>query len=394
MVKKTGILLIILAFLTNVSAMFLLMTLSNYIEMKRIKNYNSKVVYYENAGEYSLTDDYDGEESNFGDFMNDPDSMKILMKTYRKIKNIKHITYMEVSNQDLEYEGRFKLSRNFISGNDERSRNQKIKGEFITPLKSIQCDRLFFKIKGVEKSDLVTGKMPTDKKYSSDMTIPVLVGNAYEHKFRIGEEFTAYYATEKIRFKVSGILKKSKKISFLGHKMNLDEYIVLPVISPGRKDSLMYKKILMSIKCEGCIKYNSKEQYIESVQAIKRIVKETGFRYNVPRIPLENKSMLGWNYKASKALFFAALLSFVIFSGSLIRGTVNRIKSRVDVRWKQFVCVTAIFSFIAGLAIILNLILFYAHFEVITSGISRFLSIVLFPAGIEYYLVLRKRWYE
>jgi len=44
MVKKTGILLIILAFLTNVSAMFLLMTLSNYIEMKRIKNYNSKVV--------------------------------------------------------------------------------------------------------------------------------------------------------------------------------------------------------------------------------------------------------------------------------------------------------------------------------------------------------------
>ena len=90
MVKKTGILLIILAFLTNVSAMFLLMTLSNYIEMKRIKNYNSKVVYYENAGEYSLTDDYDGEESNFGDFMNDPDSMKILMKTYRKIKNIKH----------------------------------------------------------------------------------------------------------------------------------------------------------------------------------------------------------------------------------------------------------------------------------------------------------------
>lgn len=176
--------------------------------------------------------------------------------------------------------------------------------------------------------------------------------------------------------------------------MNLDEYIVLPVISPGRKDSLMYKKILMSIKCEGCIKYNSKEQYIESVQAIKRIVKETGFRYNVPRIPLENKSMLGWNYKASKALFFAALLSFVIFSGSLIRGTVNRIKSRVDVRWKQFVCVTAVFSFIAGLAIILNLILFYAHFEVITSGISRFLSIVLFPAGIEYYLVLRKRWYE
>jgi len=373
----------------------LLLTMSEFIKAKEVKSYNSNAEYNPNTSEYALMDKYDRKGSNFSDFLYSRTAMSVLKKTYQKIKTDKEINYVEAATQNVEYIGTFKLDKRFVSGNDRDSINQKNAGELITPLKSLQSEARFLKTKGIDENALISGRMFDDKNYYSSMTIPVLIGNAYYGTFKVGDRIRANYATNRVQLKVVGVLNKKCNISLAEQELDLDHYIVMPIMTPETKDSVAYKKILMSIKCEGYVSYSSKEQYTDSVAAIKRIANETGYKYVIPIIPITSIKIFGWSDNVCSLIFFMSLMGFIVVSGVVIRDAIYLLKKRFIEKWKRCFCMASLFTVIGLFAIVIDFFAFKAYVSIIEIGISRFIGIIILLAIIGVYLTSKKeRWYE
>ncbi|MBS7008796.1 hypothetical protein [Anaerostipes sp.] len=245
-----------------------------------IERNNSVIPQNYDQGDWLLSDNYDRKGHSYENFLREKNSLETLQQVYQHLLNIKNIDYYEISNQNFIYNKRFNGSKNFINGEG----NQKVNGMLITPLKSIQVSELYVKKQNLNLK-VHSGSFFDQSAYkkTSRQIIPVVAGANYQHIFKLNSILeNSYLATQNIRCKIIGFLDKNTTASIDGENINLDNYLIMPSIKLSTGDTLEFKKILLSDKCEGYLHYNNKKEYHEMARQIKKIVKETGYEYIIP----------------------------------------------------------------------------------------------------------------
>lgn len=237
------------------------------------------------SGDWMLTDDYDSRDSSFEDFLKQKDAYNILKETCEMLKNTFGSDYYDVSRQDVEYIGEFPGDQEFVSGGKEAV-NQKINGQILSPLESLQVSYNFAcqkKMNELIETGEAFGK--EDDQTGADQIIPVLAGASYQKIFKAGDTFQGKYLGEKdLKFRIEGFFKKDASVLLDNEEILLDCMLVFPSLCLKETDSMEFQKILLSVKCQGYLHYDRKSDLEKKMEQLEKIKKETGFRYIVPKI--------------------------------------------------------------------------------------------------------------
>lgn len=237
------------------------------------------------SGDWMLTDDYDSRDSSFEDFLKQKDAYDTLKETYEMLNNAFGGDYYDVGRQDIEYLGKFPGDEAYVSGGKD-AMNQKINGQILSPLESLQVSYNFVCQK--KMNELIgTGEMfgKEDYQRGAEQIIPVLAGASYQKMFKAGDTFQGKYLGEKdLKFQIRGFFKKDAGISLDNEEILLDRMLVFPSLCLKENDSGEFQKILLSVKCQGYLHYDGKSDLEKKLKQLEKIKKETGFRYIIPKI--------------------------------------------------------------------------------------------------------------
>lgn len=280
-----------------------------------VEKNNSTISQNSSQGDWLLSDNYDRKGYRYENFLRKKDSLKILKQVYQHLINIKNIDYYEISNQDFIYTKIFNGGKRFINGEG----NQKIDGMLITPLKSMQVSELYVKKQKLDKK-IHIGNFFDSSSYTknSNQIIPVVAGINYKHIFKLNSIVkNSYMATQNIRCKIIGFLDENASVKVDGETIHLDNYLIMPSIKLSDQDTLDFKQLLLSDKCEGYLHYNSKKEYHQMVRQIKKIVKETGYEYNIP--PEEKHNLYNLSIGQTFLIFLSSALAFLLIVRKLYR---------------------------------------------------------------------------
>lgn len=245
-----------------------------------VERNNSAIPQINDQGDWLLSDNYDRKDYSYENFLRKKDSLEILQQVYQHLLSIKDIDYYEISNQNFIYMKKFMGNRKFINGEG----NQKVDGMLITPLKSMQVSELYVKKQKLSKK-LHTGSFfnKSSFKKTTDQIVPIVAGANYKNIFKLNSIIeNSYLATQNIRCKIIGFLDKNTYVKVDEDNLNLDNYLIMPGINLSAQDTMDFKQILLSDKCEGYLHYENKKEYHQMAQEIKKIVKETGYEYVIP----------------------------------------------------------------------------------------------------------------
>lgn len=246
---------------------------------------NETKVEMEDIGEWLLVDDYDSKNSSFEKFLKQKDSYDILKQTYEMLKETYGDQYYDVSRQDLGYLGKFPGGEELVSGGKD-AMNQEINDQIVSPLLSLQVSSNFTAQKGLEGM-LEAGTVLEEQDYqkNADQMIPVLAGASFKNVFKIGDTFQGKYLGEKdMMFEIKGFLKDDAEVSLEGEEISLNRTLVFPSIVWSQKDPKEFQKTLLSVKCQGYLHYDNKKELQNHMKKLKKIKKQTGFRYIIPEI--------------------------------------------------------------------------------------------------------------
>lgn len=159
----------------------------------------------------------------------------------------------------------------------------------ITPLKSMQVSELYAKRQNLNQS-IQTGEFFKRSAYkkTSNQIVPVVAGANYKHIFKLNSIVeNSYLATKNIRCKIIGFLDKKTNV-------NVDEEI---------QDTLDFKQILLSDKCEGYLHYDNKNEYHQVVAQTFLIFLSSALAFLLVIRKLYRDHII----KTEKGLFFLAV---------------------------------------------------------------------------------------
>lgn len=258
-----------------------------------------------------LADDYDGKSNLlYEEFFSREDALKVLEQIYQRLNHLQGLEYYELSNQDLEYTEKYVGDSRLVSGGKD-SVNQRIDGKLITPLKSMQVSFNYITDQKLKKR-MLSGEFwrKSDWALNSDQTIPVIAGSNYQKTFKLNKELDCVFiGSKKIHFKIKGFFKKDTKISLGENFLSVNDYLLIPTIQLSGQDNEEFKKILLSVKCQGYIHYENEDQYLKMVNEIQKIVKETGYQYIVP--PTIKYNLYQLSIGTSLFIFFVSFAAFI-----------------------------------------------------------------------------------
>ena len=157
------------------------------------------------------------------------------------------------------------------------------------------------------------GRCFTLKEYQRPLNqeIPLIAGYDYQKVFHLNQKIKAgYLGTENCTFKIVGFLHKNTRLS---SELNLDETLIMPTVSKMKTMKQENEKILMSVKCSGYFCYKNEKEYRQISNLLKRIRRETGYRYVIPQMKWKSNNLLPMT--TEKALIFMSLnllLEFIV----------------------------------------------------------------------------------
>lgn len=157
------------------------------------------------------------------------------------------------------------------------------------------------------------GRCFTLKEYQRPLNqeIPLIAGYDYQKVFHLNQKIKAgYLGTENCTFKIVGFLHKNTRLS---SELNLDETLIMPTVSKMKTMKQENEKILMSVKCSGYFCYKNENEYRQISNLLKRIRRETGYRYVIPQMKWKSNNLLPMT--TEKALIFMSLnllLEFIV----------------------------------------------------------------------------------
>lgn len=159
----------------------------------------------------------------------------------------------------------------------------------ISPLKSMQVSELYAKRQNLDQR-VQTGEFFKRSAYkkTSNQIVPVVAGANYKHIFKLNSIVeNSYLATKNIRCKIMGFLDKKTNV-------NVDEEI---------QDTLDFKQILLSDKCEGYLHYDNKNEYHQVVAQTFLIFLSSALAFLLVIRKLYRDHII----KTEKGLFFLAV---------------------------------------------------------------------------------------
>lgn len=353
-----------------------------------VERNNSSISQNSSQGDWLLTDNYDRKGYRYENFLRKKDSLNILKQVYQHLMNIKNIDYYEISNKDFIYTKKFQGSKSFINGKG----NQKIDDVLITPLKSMQVSELYAKRQNLDQS-IQTGEFFNQSAYkkTSNQIVPVVAGANYKHIFKLNSIVeNSYLATKNIRCKIIGFLDKKTNVKVDEEIINLDNYLIMPSVKLSPQDTLDFKQILLSDKCEGYLHYDNKNEYHQVVQQVKRIVKETGYEYIIP--PEEKHNLYNLSIGQTFLIFLSSALAFLLVIRKLYRDYI--IKTEKGLFFVTFKNLTVYLGWLFSAFVISQGILLALYKKHQNIFIRTRLTTVLFFLAVGCYLTLLSvlRW--
>lgn len=343
--------------------------IANVMEIIRIQNYNNHA-WYENKerGDFLLTDQYDTEKDDMFTFFDQGKSMEILHKTYKALCEWKG-RYREVSFQPVEYIGHLDIDKAFTDGNDPEQINQTIDGrEHFTPLKAIQINANM-----LVQDDMKTPLKSLHQRGDNVDTVGVLLGSKYKGVMKKGDRFTVrYVGSKEIQCIVADFLKRNISITVDDKVIPLDYYIVSNMIDFKEEDDDVYKKILLSIKCEGYLHYNNIKQRNECIALIQKIRKETGFQYTIPRVKKNMNTLFQMGALSSGLLTIVTMALFILLCDNIYK----RCRKLFARRKATIVVLLGIVLSSASVAFKTVMCVFDGHKEIFSSSHVAYISIV------------------
>lgn len=227
------------------------------------------------TGYFFLSDNYDTSKTTFYDFLTSEDSYEILKSTYSQILNNKGIPFLEVADQSIEYMGTSEFSEDFSdSGTIDQINQTDTFGNVFSSLKSMQISR--------NAADAFGIHIPDNIEWVGMGTINVLLGDSYRKYFQVGDHIDFRYLGEK-RFSgvICGFLEEGENIMIDNEVYYLDHFVIIPSIELEQDDSMEYKKILLSVKCEGVLYFANSEEKQKTLLELKNLADKTGYKYSL-----------------------------------------------------------------------------------------------------------------
>lgn len=194
-----------------------------------------------------------------------------MVRAYEQLANSKY-DFLEYSEQDLEYLGKYDMETKFVDGGEEAV-NQKINDYVLSPLKAVGIGRDTFEHFNVQKKiSEGRGFLKKDFVFENNQIMPLILGNQYKKYMKLGDEFDFLFLGEiQLKGKVVGFFDKKQKIDEIS--IDLDDIIVYPLqnvrdLSATKSD---FVTRLYKIKIEGKFEYNSAKQYYKEVSLVEKI---------------------------------------------------------------------------------------------------------------------------
>jgi hypothetical protein len=369
--------------------MLLAFSIGAFIYAFHLYEINKNLANPGSSGDIFLTDTYDSENSSFSAFLDSPDAAQVLSTVYDMLKN-SDIYYYEVGFQDFYSIGNYKGDIDCVVNIDQSAVNQKINGELITPLCAIQVDSSFIKDRA-DFLNITEGSDFSDSDYllSANQAIPVILGDSYKKDCQIGERMVGYYLTDKrIELYVKGFFLPNEYIMLGSKKIELNNYMIFP--SPGLDPDYeeRFTKILLSVKCEGMIHYNSTTQYYDAIKALERIKSDTGFQFDIPKRAMENNNLLRLSFKQSVFILLCALIFYIVGFPVGQRNIVRICAGKKQNTAISAVSASLILAIIFAAGIFLDLLIFYEKKAIVLSSIMLlsgiyFISVIFLIADLK-----------
>lgn len=142
------------------------------------------------------------DDKQFDDYMNDDGTMFSRLLDYKKqIDNSTEFKFYGFANNFIEVIDKDIPAKCIVNYDTEFEADSiyEINGKRVTATEAIQVSKNFFDLFPV---NITKGRSfkSTDFDYQSMQTIPVILGNAYQEYFSLGDTFDAYYIGEKKHF--------------------------------------------------------------------------------------------------------------------------------------------------------------------------------------------------
>lgn len=187
--------------------------------------------------------------------------------------------YREYSEQYLAYHKYFHGDSGFTEGS---SLNDRVGKQYLTDLRVYQVPEKYMQEKKIAEH-IWKGRSFKKNEYqrSLDKTIPLIAGYEYQKIFKLNEKIQGgYVGEENYTYQIVGFLKKDTKLNLEG---NLNKVLLMPTVMPGKDMKMSDQRILMSIKCDGFFVYRNEKEWKEMVRLMKKIRKETGYKFVIPK---------------------------------------------------------------------------------------------------------------
>lgn len=330
-------------------------------------------------GVFVLCDSYDTETSRMTDFLNRKDSYDILWNTFEAISTDPDLDYYEFSMQPIEYFDTFSGDEFFCPDESIELLNQKYDSETITALKTCQVGRRFFEDFHVQRS--TETDITFDSNYYYSDTIPVIAGQSYRSFHIVGDCFKGAFLGKDVQFRIVDFFEKGSTLDIGNQSLDLDHYLVMPMLSVNNDDFSRCMRILLSVKVEGFLKISNESDYRSQTAKLKKIAQCTGFSYSIPPLPHENNNILFLNLWQSLLLLIVSTILCMRYIDNS-RNSYSNIRNDCN---KAALRIIAKNSITGSLVLIVNNNMFYKHQDAINNSDAWVLITIIIISALEIY---------
>lgn len=267
-------------------------------------------------GVISIRDNYNGKGNNLNirEFLNQENSLEKLIGLYTELSSNDSYVYYEIMDQVFEYVGENDIPSSMLV--DKDLANQKIEGEYYTPLKALQVSEKVYNIFNVRDNLLNGIGFQSDDYIIGDTnTIPVLLGHNYLEIFDIGDEFViSYLGSVDFSCKVIGFLKSGTNIGFNNVTYLLDDYILVPALNLSEKSvaDREFCGILYSLKTTSMIPYNGIDDYNKIVLSLEKSFQDNNLDYKIQSDYIKLESKINLSTKQALIIRAAGIIAGLI----------------------------------------------------------------------------------
>lgn len=315
--KKNKLFSIVLVFQFCITFIFLNLCLNTVVSIQnQDQKFSSKL---SNNIYFNLSNNLDSVDN----FFENTQSLSNIKKFYNDVsKSDNSYVYFESIFQPLElidFKGEDKFQYGYEDGFDLTENQFKLNNRHVTRVKNVLISENIlteFKLK------LDSGRIfnKNDYDFSTDKTIPVILGYELKNIYSIGDNIEGHlYSDKAYKFKVVGFFEKDSFIFEEGNIKYLDRFIVTPAFnwgeSPKTKEENGFQQILYFAKSTGAfIGLEDKKQFNSFMSEFNSVrQKHNIFDFIIVNMPLIGSDLLKIASKESVniSLVISSIMLFI-----------------------------------------------------------------------------------